>query len=99
MFTRIGKVVNRNTECGFELCGSSVEIFSAIGAGLCREPDHRNERANMPGEPIAIDAQIDVRDTRTNPAAPAEFLMHRHAAEERGNLRPHLRLASKPRFE
>jgi hypothetical protein len=56
MFTRIGTLVNRRQQVGFDLLGSRVEVALAVGAGLRRKPDYRDVRAHVLGEPVSVHA-------------------------------------------
>jgi len=78
MVTRFSGAVNARTEDGFQLLRACVQVALAIGAGLRRELDHGNVGTNVLGKPIAVNAQVMVRDTGTNPTAPIQLLDFTH---------------------
>lgn len=84
MFTLIGIPVNRLEKFDFELLRSRVEIASAVGTGLRRELEQWHVGTDLQRKPVAIDAQVVVRNVRPNPAAPLECLSSTHSSERTG---------------
>ena len=86
MFTRIDMSVNRLGKRRFQLFRPSVQIAPPM-----REPaselDHRNERSDVLGEPVAVDTEINVCDARANPPPPFESVLIAHMLPKSLNLR------------
>ncbi len=78
MFAPIGRAVNRPQHFCFEVCRAGVEVAASVRAGLGGELHDRDVRANMLGEPVAVHAQVVVRDAGTDPASPFEVASLTH---------------------
>ena len=87
MFTRTRMVVNRLAQHRFELLGSRVQIGASIGSRLRGKLDYSDVGPDVLGEPVAVDAQVDVRDICANPASPIEHPSLAHEARSEPRLR------------
>ena len=87
MFTRMRMVVNRHAQHRFELLGPSIQIGASIGTRLRRKLDHSDVGPHVLGEPVAVDAQVNVRDICADPASPIEDPSLTHEARSEPRLR------------